>query len=75
MSPATSWTELTGQPPDWQKGIPDHAAGLVDFIFGDFVLTQPDFVSNPANWAHLSLSSATVGTELTTPATTWVELT
>lgn len=74
MSPATVWTKLNVDGTDWQHAIPDPSSGIVDVMFGAFVLTQPDFIDVIPSWAELSIS-ATAGTELTVPATVWVELT
>ena len=73
MSPATPWTELNVDASDWQRSTPLPSTGIVDVMFGAFVLTQPDFIDVIQDWAKLSVS-ATSGTELSIAATPWTEL-
>lgn len=74
MSPATSWTELTVDAAGWQHGIPV-AGGNPDDYFIDVLFEGTVFFNPHVSHTELSLGSATSHTELTTPATTWTELT
>lgn len=73
--PATPWTELTGAAPAWLDGFVDPTIDpltdlYVDVLFeGTLMLAV---IATPAT--ELSLSVATPTTELTTPATAYVEL-
>lgn len=74
--PATPWTELTANETAWQEGTSgtSGSSGTVDFIWGAFALTQPEFVADaPTTWTELTAPS-TAGTELTAPSTAWTEV-
>lgn len=74
MSPATSWTELTVTDVGWQMGIPV-SGGNPDDFYVDFLFEGSEFFApGPPSWVELSVG-ATAGTELTSPSTSWTEVT
>lgn len=75
MSPATAWTELTATGVGWQMGIPV-AGGNPDDFYVDVLFEDSIFFSapGPPSWVELTVS-ATSGTELMTPSTSWTEVT
>lgn len=72
MSP-TVWTEKTAPFSSWQEGLPVPGGGLVDFLFGAFVLTQPEFLAViPPAWTERTAVAPSY-TEKTATAVVWTE--
>lgn len=73
MSPATVWTELSATGAGWTPGTPEND-GTEDF-FIDFLFEGTGFfAAMPPDYTVLSVAASS-STELTTPASAYVELT
>lgn len=76
--PATSWTELTVAAAGFIKGVPTTGSGQITG-FSLFGLPIPidsgvAFADPTAAWSEMTVS-ATSYSEMSTPATTWTEVT
>ena len=73
MSPATSWTELSVTGAGWQQGIPVTGNNPDDYYI-DVLFEDTVFFNTGVTHTEMSLSSATVGTELSVASTSWTEV-
>jgi hypothetical protein len=74
LSPATTWTKLTGSGDNWQEGIPAISVP-VRILFGAIVFDQGRFLGEVATSFTESSVGATSFTESSVAATTWTEMT